>query len=109
MAKKLRKLAVARFREWLEAQPDHERYTVRNSRECPIAAFVDADHRVYTDYIALHALSMYDELLKGDPRRVELPVWARRFVSKVDALSGSISRDEALAILKEVTAKEPRA
>ena len=105
--KKLRKLTVKGLRAWLEAQPAGKIFNTRDSHHCPIAQFVDEDHAVYTRYIALHSATVAsgNDLLLGDPRRIELPQWAMSFIKKVDEL-WTISREDALKVLAEVTGKE---
>lgn len=110
MARKLRKLTVARLRAWLEEQPAGATFKTKDPRQCPIAAFIDEDHAVYTRHIALHVRPDEDmsgaDLPKGDYHRIELPWWAQRFVETVDLIDQTVSRDAALRILNEA-AKRP--
>lgn len=110
MARKMKKLTVARLRAWLESQPPSAEFTTASPSECPIAAFIDEDHKVGTEYIAEHGANYdWSGLPPNDPRRIELPSWARAFIGLVDRHPGgmgrSIKRDEVLRILDSVTPK----
>lgn len=106
----MKRLTVRKLREWLEAQPKGTTFMPSNGRQCPIAMYVDEDHWVYPHYIGLHDPDGGEPCRhKGDPGRIELPAWAKEFISRVDHNTLPITRDRALAILKEVTPKGQRA
>lgn len=92
------------FRQWLVDNPD-ALFTPAEYCECPLARYFNAQNPGLKAYVSPFTAKLFDDLGYGSSsiEQLELPMWARVFISRVDKWSdgdvGEISGAQALNAL----------
>lgn len=94
------KLTKKAFQEWLRDHPDDE-FEGRNGCNCPVAKYLrDTTRKEY--FVGIDEFYLDD--VEERKKRHDLPIWAMRFIEKVDKFHDmvrKISGEKCLILLEE--------